>query len=55
MPGSLRGGFLLTFGTYTHGGIIVRKEDGKSRAQYEKVLQLLEAESHASNHLLVVP
>ncbi len=55
MPGSLRGGFLLTFGTYTHGCIIVRKEDDKARAQYEKVLQMLEAESHAGNHLLVMP
>lgn len=55
IPGSLRGGYLLTFGTFTHGCIIVRKEDPKARAQYEKVLQMLEAESHASNRLLVVP
>ncbi|PYK92349.1 MAG: hypothetical protein DME36_13825 [Verrucomicrobia bacterium] len=53
MPGSLRGGFLLGLGSFTHGCITVLKEDPTASAQYGKMLQLLEAE-HGSNYLRVI-
>jgi hypothetical protein len=53
MPGSLRGGFLLGLGSATHGCITVLKEDPTARAQYGKMLQLLQAEQ-GSNYLRVV-
>ena len=53
MPGSLRGGFLLGLGSATHGCITVLKEDPTARAQYGKMLQLLETEQ-GSNYLRVV-
>jgi len=52
MPGSLRGGFLLGLGSATHGCITVQKEDPTARAQYGKMLKLLEAEP-SSNYLRV--
>jgi hypothetical protein len=56
MPGSLRGGFLLGLGDLvSHGCIQVLKEDGKTSAQYRKMLELLEPQPTASNELVVVP
>jgi hypothetical protein len=54
MPGSLRGGFLLGLGDATHGCITVLKEDPIAKAQYEKMLQFLQAQG-GNNYLRVVP
>lgn len=55
MPGSMRGGYLLTLGTYTHGCIVVLKTDSKAKAEYMKVLELLQTEPYGSKRLVVVP
>jgi len=54
MPGSLRGGFLLGLGEYTHGCITVLKEDPTAKAQYEKMRQFLQAQ-RGQSYLRVAP
>lgn len=45
----------MTLGTYTHGCIVVLKTDSKAKAEYMKVLELLQTEPYGSKRLVVVP
>lgn len=56
IPGSLRGGFMMGIGQFvSHGCIQILDTDDKAIAQYQKMMQLLQAQPNAIHEMVVVP